>query len=107
MDIIDPKSGALTGYLNEGAVTPEFGWKFKSLGQVASGVGLGRNVRLADIDGDGFDDYILLEAGGAGSVWRNVWNEDTAKISWDRIPLADPRSIGQRPEEIEFYDMNG
>lgn len=41
-------------WLNDGP-DPNFstGWKFKEIGSIASGLGPGKNVRIADIDGDG------------------------------------------------------
>jgi hypothetical protein len=52
--VTDPKTGQLTAYLNEGPAleTPE-GWKWKPIGSIATGLGPGKHVRFADIDGDG------------------------------------------------------
>lgn len=52
---LDPKTGALKAYLNEGEDEglEEYGWKFNSIGEIASGLGPGHRVRIADIDGDG------------------------------------------------------
>jgi hypothetical protein len=52
--VTDPKTGQLTAYLNAGPDpgTPE-GWRWKPIGSIATGLGPGKNVRFADIDGDG------------------------------------------------------
>ncbi|KAK7422803.1 hypothetical protein QQX98_001364 [Neonectria punicea] len=106
--VVDAKTGGLRAYINEGKTDSEYGWRFRPIGKVANGGwGKGANVRLADIDGDGFDDYIYLDAGGATITYRNDWNEDNPIDSWVRMKGADAVGIGQRPEEIEFYDING
>ena len=54
---LDPKTGALKAFLNKGpSTTSKHGWDWLPLGQIADGSGEGfpgRNVRIADIDGDG------------------------------------------------------
>lgn len=60
-----------------------------------------RNVRIADIDGDGLDDYIYLNKTGGAVVYLNEgWR-------FNPTPKADAFGIGQRPEEISFHDING
>lgn len=52
--VLDPITGALSVWLNEGRDSGvASGWKFKEMGQIASGLGPGTRVRMADIDGDG------------------------------------------------------
>ena len=53
--VLDPKSGELTVFLNEGEdrASEPYNWRWKPIGSIASGLGPGRNVRFADIDGDG------------------------------------------------------
>ncbi|KAI9170782.1 hypothetical protein HJFPF1_00255 [Paramyrothecium foliicola] len=106
--VVDPKSGELTAYLNEGpdSSRPE-GWRWKPIGSIASGLGPGANVRFADIDGDGYDDYILLRPNGGTQIYRNVWETQKPPFSWKSMPDADASGIGQRPEEITFVDING
>src|ERR1700744_1939631 len=52
--VLDPKTGALNASLNDGPAenTPEK-WHWSPIGQVASGLGPGKYVHFADIDGDG------------------------------------------------------
>lgn len=51
---LNPKTGALKAYLNDGEDEgSEYGWKFNPIGEIASGLGPGHRVRIADIDGDG------------------------------------------------------
>lgn len=52
--VLDPVTGALSVWLNEGRGSGVASrWKFKEMGQIASGLGSGARVRMADIDGDG------------------------------------------------------
>ncbi|KAK2749084.1 hypothetical protein CKAH01_06581 [Colletotrichum kahawae] len=106
--VLDAKTGELTVYFNEGPdrSRPEE-WRWNPIGSIAKGLGPGRHVRFADIDGDGFDDYIFLHSNGATTIYRNVWATDRPPNSWKAMPDADASGIGQRPEEIAFHDING
>jgi hypothetical protein len=112
--VIDPRTGAMTAYLNMGPDTNmPSGWRFRGVGEVASGLGRGDRVRVADIDGDGFDDYIFLKNNGGTTIYRNIWSPDPANPEvfkgdvWGPMPNADASGIFQRPEEITFHDLNG
>lgn len=51
---LNADTGLLKAYLNDGEdKSSEYGWKFKPIGTIASGLGAGNRVRIADIDGDG------------------------------------------------------
>jgi lysophospholipase L1-like esterase len=61
---VDGKSGAAALYLNTGDFA-----NWNAVGRVASGVGAGKGVRFADIDGDGKADYLWIDnVDGVGSV---------------------------------------
>lgn len=107
--VLDPKTGALKVWLNAGP-DDNFasGWRFDDIGQIASGLGRGDHVRFADIDGDGFDDYIFLKPNGGTVIYRNIWDPRTPRPAvWTPMPEADAPGINQRPEEISFHDVNG
>ncbi|KAJ6439023.1 Lipase 1 [Purpureocillium lavendulum] len=106
--VLNPKSGELTAYLNDGEdrVSEPHNWHWKPIGSIASGLGPGRNVRFADIDGDGRDDYIYLNNKGGTTIYRNVFKRDGAGPHWVPLPQADASGISQRPDEISFYDIN-
>ncbi|XWX00175.1 hypothetical protein V2A60_008195 [Cordyceps javanica] len=109
--VINSTTGALTAYLlvPEGGGESRFGgYLFDPVGQIASGLGPGKNVRIADIDGDGRDDYIYLSETGKTTIYRNMYGPDTGPDNrYSALPRADASGIGQRPEEIGFYDING
>lgn len=50
---LDPKTGELKAYLNLGFDVEKRNWPFRPIGTIASGLGPGHRVRIADIDGDG------------------------------------------------------
>ncbi|KAJ3565378.1 hypothetical protein NPX13_g7525 [Xylaria arbuscula] len=50
---LNPKTGLLKAYLNLGQDPVSYKWSFNPIGTIASGLGPGKRVRIADIDGDG------------------------------------------------------
>ncbi|KAK2029622.1 hypothetical protein LX32DRAFT_616739 [Colletotrichum zoysiae] len=106
--VVDPKSGKLSVWLNEGQSdnSPD-NWKWVEVDVDASGLGPGKNVRIADIDGDGWDDYIMLNKKGGTTIYRNMFMNPSEEHSWKPLPEADAEGISQRPEEISFHDING
>ena len=54
--IVDDTDGAISAYLNNGA---------------ADNAVTGDGVRIADLDGDGIDDYLAVDAKGAVVAYRN------------------------------------
>ncbi|OAA69170.1 lipolytic protein G-D-S-L family [Akanthomyces lecanii RCEF 1005] len=109
--VIHPDTGALTAYLlvpSGGGESRYGGYLYNPIGQIASGLGPGKNVRIADIDGDGRDDYIFLSETGGTTIYRNMYGPDTGPDShYAALPQADASGVGQRPEEISFYDIDG
>lgn len=60
--VVDPKTSELTACLNDGEVESHpYNWQWKPVGSIASGLGPGRNVRFADLDGDGGRCFQKLE----------------------------------------------
>ncbi|KAK7955848.1 carbohydrate esterase family 3 protein [Apiospora aurea] len=108
--VLDPKTGALKAYLNTGP-DPTPGatdtWPWKPIGTIATGLGPGHRVRIADIDGDGRDDYIFLKPNGGTTIYRNVYSPTNDGPKYRALPAADASGIGQSPEEIQFVDING
>nr|UMZ45332.1 hypothetical protein [Paramyrothecium sp.] len=107
---IDPKTGRINAYLNLGEnIDPNDGprWGFKSIGTIASGLGPGKRVRIADIDGDGRDDYILLKDNGGATIYRNTWTPGKDHDNFAPMPDAYTSGVGQSPDEIDFVDIDG
>lgn len=77
-------NGAAILYINQGR-RASGGWGWWNWGEIAAGVGSNReNIRFADFDGDGRDDYVVVdpETGGL-DVWYNRGTEsgDWASVS--------------------------
>ncbi|KAF4990980.1 hypothetical protein FDECE_14187 [Fusarium decemcellulare] len=105
---LDDKTGLLKAYLNDGEdKNSDYGWKFKSIGTIASGLGPGRRVRISDIDGDGRDDYIYLKNNGGTTIYRNIYSPLNTGDKYKPMPDADAAGINQSPDEIDFVDING
>ncbi|MEW1779599.1 FG-GAP-like repeat-containing protein, partial [Streptomyces sp. NPDC086777] len=66
------RTGAVSAWINVGGGdTSPPGWVAQS--QAAAGVGQpGSKIRLADYDGDGFDDYWVLNDDGTVDLWTNA-----------------------------------
>ncbi|KAL9626829.1 MAG: hypothetical protein Q9204_007009, partial [Flavoplaca sp. TL-2023a] len=71
-------------------------------------LGPGKNVRLADMDGDGKADYLILGPRGEASLYLNK-GETTRGWNWvaynDGKPIAT--GIGFDPDHVQFKDING
>ncbi|WP_155355878.1 FG-GAP-like repeat-containing protein [Acrocarpospora macrocephala] len=83
------------------------GWnRFERFGgMIAAGVpgGTREELRFADIDGDGRDDYLMVDPQGRVRAWGNklpsvIWNE------WGEVAAGVP---GGTREELRFADLNG
>ncbi|KAL0929864.1 uncharacterized protein CTRU02_215073 [Colletotrichum truncatum] len=104
---LDPKTGLLKAYLNLGFDVVDRSWPFRPIGTIASGLGPGHRVRIADIDGDGRDDYILLKPNGGTTIYRNIYAPGNDGNKYRAMPDADASGIGQSPDEIDFVDIDG
>ncbi|WP_218011086.1 FG-GAP-like repeat-containing protein [Herbidospora mongoliensis] len=77
-------------------------WTF--LGQVASGSGPRDSIRFADINGDGRDDYLVVDGQGSVQGWLNVGTGDG--VSWASQGLV-ASGVGASRDEVRFADVNG
>ena len=84
--VVDSKTGALKAYLNQRATNDvsQISWGFESVGTIATGLGPGKNVRIADIDGDGVSH-------GIPSTHHPVYGCSVCKLTSDL--LASPHSV--------------
>lgn len=71
---------------------------------------IGDGLRLADLNGDGLDDYLWLEPNAAVHLYING-GKNPDKPEWVWIPFDDFNEIangaGGKREEILFADMDG
>jgi hypothetical protein len=48
---------------------------------------------------------MYLHANGSTAIYRNTYAPETP-TDWAALPEMDAASIGQRPQEIQFYNIN-
>jgi hypothetical protein len=111
------EEGAATLYINQGRRdTGNWGWW--GWGKIATGVGSKReNIRFADMNGDGRDDYMVVdEATGGLKVWYNRgtksgnWGAVSPIVWWNPAPIAS--GVNYLPnwstsDMVTFGDLNG
>ncbi|KAF4334959.1 lipolytic G-D-S-L family [Fusarium beomiforme] len=100
---IDTEEQKLRLYLNAGEDGDST--RFKSGGVVTIGTADPKNIRLADIDGDGFWDCIILFEGGRVEIYRNAIGEGSS--DWYNLGSYEPSGIWRPPAEIQFIDIDG
>ncbi|MFF3416021.1 FG-GAP-like repeat-containing protein [Streptomyces sp. NPDC002698] len=95
-------AGAVRAWLNKGG-TGTAGWT--SAGQIASGVTLaGGQVRFADVNGDKYADYLVVDPNGAVRAWLNKGGTGTA--GWtDAGQIASGVTLAGG--QVRFADVNG
>ncbi|KAL3429083.1 hypothetical protein BDV09DRAFT_180952 [Aspergillus tetrazonus] len=106
-------SGAIDGYLNTGVLNQDSSkrsWQ-KLSGPFAAGVNgvTGSKVRLADIDGDGLADYLVLYDGGAVHAYRNTGNvaDDPNSRNFDDWGVIAEGVSGISGRNVYFADLSG
>ncbi|GAB7043524.1 MULTISPECIES: GDSL-type esterase/lipase family protein [Catenuloplanes] len=68
--VVDPATGAVDAWLNRGGDRDGVpGWAHR--GRIAGGAGSADSVVLADVSGDGRDDYLVVAPNGAVDAWIN------------------------------------
>ncbi len=101
--VLDSETGAMRAWVDRGGVPGN--WNWEPFGLVATGVARAETVHLADIDGDGMDDYLSVDpATGATRGWINKggtpdhWN-------WEPYGLV---ATGVAPgDQVQFADIDG
>ncbi|KAL8758639.1 MAG: hypothetical protein Q9199_001317, partial [Rusavskia elegans] len=110
-NIVDPKSGSIVLYKNGGQKSDgKWSWNLANNGKpIATGLGPGKNVRLADMDGDGKADYVLLGAERGEAVLYLNKGEKPGGWTWtpynDGKPIAT--GIGFIADHVQFKDIDG
>jgi hypothetical protein len=103
--VVDPVTGAVSLWLNGNGQPGNWIWYPK--GEIASGIGAGVGVRLADLDGDGKADYLWVDKNGSVTAYING-GYDAAASKWLWYPQGMIASgVGAAREDVQFADMNG
>ncbi|KAL3454210.1 hypothetical protein BJX65DRAFT_301996 [Aspergillus insuetus] len=109
--VLDDTTGRAEWFENLG---PDQGWGWRSRGEIAAGpkntieTQFGwqfkvKNVRFADLDGDGLDDYVYVNDQGATVMWRFRGLE--APFYEPATLVAD--GVGVLAQQVQFADTNG
>jgi lysophospholipase L1-like esterase len=98
-------NGAVRAWLNTPGDAGVPSWS--SLGQIASGVGApGAQVRFADIDADGRDDYLVVADNGAVRAWLNTPG-DAGVPSWSSLGQIAAGIEGGSRDMLRLADFSG
>ncbi|MDI1459817.1 VCBS repeat-containing protein [Catellatospora sp. KI3] len=99
--IVNPTTGGITAYINNGG-DGRGGWT--SWGVVATGEAPGSQIQLADFNGDGKTDYLIVNpTTGAVTAWIN--NGGNNRGGWSGYGQV---AAGLAPgSQVRFADFNG
>nr|WP_062339199.1 FG-GAP-like repeat-containing protein [Herbidospora sakaeratensis] len=93
-------AGEVAAWLNDRWGRPD-PWDYQ--GQIASTDAPRQEVRFADLNGDGRDDYLLVKDNGRVQAWLNVREGDG--VGWNY--RGDVASGSGPRDHIRFADLNG
>ncbi|RBQ18615.1 hypothetical protein DP939_19190 [Spongiactinospora rosea] len=102
---VDMKTGAVQAWLNRDQ-DGKPGWHPR--GQIASGTSPGQDefIRFADIDGDGRDDYLLVNSdNGSVKAWLNKGGDVDGRPGWE--PRGQIASGTPGKGRLVFADVDG
>ena len=103
--IVDAKTGSLTVWKNGGPKTDGWIWYPPPNGPIASGLGAGRGVVLADLNGDKKADYLWVDTNGAVTAYMNGGPKTGG---WNWAPYGNIASgVGAARADVRFADLNG
>ncbi|KAL8880291.1 MAG: hypothetical protein Q9198_002274 [Flavoplaca austrocitrina] len=110
-NIVDPKSGSIIHYKNGGQQPDgKWSWNLSNNGRpIATGLGPGRNVRLADMDGDGKADYLLLGTERGDAILYLNKGEKPGGWNWVAYNNGKPiaTGIGFSADNVQLKDIDG
>jgi hypothetical protein len=101
--VVDPSSGSVTAWLNNGGDQGGGGWIY--LGRVAAGAAPGDSVRFADLNGDDHADYLVVDRDtGAVTAWLNNGMDLPGGGGWVAQGTV---ALGAAPaRNVVFADIN-
>ncbi|MEV7087585.1 FG-GAP-like repeat-containing protein [Streptomyces sp. NPDC093085] len=99
-------SGAADAWLNQD-VFAEGRSAWKKLGEIAEGTGNpGSKVRLADLDGDGADDYLVVHSDGSAEAWLNEGVAKKLGKGWKSIGKIAAGTGMEGSVTVQFADAD-
>ncbi|MGW2253258.1 FG-GAP-like repeat-containing protein [Kitasatospora sp. NPDC001660] len=104
--VVIEDDGSVNVWLNHGG-DPAGGNGWQALGRVATGLTTDRSrVRLADFDGDGKADYILINPDGSVHVWLDKGGDVSGPSGWQDIGIV-ATGLTTDPDQVRFADFDG
>ncbi|MDT0448709.1 GDSL-type esterase/lipase family protein [Streptomyces hesseae] len=99
--VVVERDGTVRAWRNRGGGRDEW----DDLGRIATGVpgASGRDVRFADIDGDGKADYLVVGADGSLRAWRN---DGGGRDAWTALGLI-ATGTGVPGADVRLADLDG
>lgn len=101
--------GAVKAYLNTKNILTDGARNWQNAITISPGVGEpGSKVRFADLNGDGYDDFLILYEGGAVKCWlnnKNVPPKDGERI-WGEGEIV-ATGVGEAGRKVRFADLTG
>ncbi|MFD6153040.1 FG-GAP-like repeat-containing protein [Streptomyces sp. NPDC060243] len=100
------EDGSVEAWLNNDvAVGGGKGWQ--SIGVIAEGTGdSGDQVRFADLDGDAYDDYLVVHDNGSVEAWLNNDVAVKGKSAWKKLgEMAE--GTGNPGSKVRLADLDG
>ncbi|KAH6959267.1 hypothetical protein DER45DRAFT_594703 [Fusarium avenaceum] len=99
---VDAK-GRARAWINKGS-------SFDPIGEIAPGLDedlSSARIEFADINGDSYDDYIVIYGGGAVKAYLNTQNILTSgSRNWENAITISP-GVGEPGSKVRFADLNG
>jgi hypothetical protein len=93
---------------NAGALPGPHGWDWHPKGRHADGTGFGDWVRFADMDGDGRDDYLVVDpVQGSVRMWRNMGPDGKGSWAWTEIGQIATGTEPGLNRQVAFGDLDG
>ncbi|MEU1439266.1 FG-GAP-like repeat-containing protein [Streptomyces sp. NPDC005786] len=100
--------GSVQAWINGGPKPGGADWYWTPQGTIAGGVGApGRNVRFADLDGDGRADYLQINADGSVQAWING-GPNPGGGDWYWAPQGTiAAGVNAAGRNVRFADLTG
>ncbi|MFJ8751655.1 GDSL-type esterase/lipase family protein [Streptomyces sp. NPDC102441] len=100
------EDGSVQAFLNNDVpVNGNQGWQ--SIGVIAAGTGdEGDQVRFADIDGDAYDDYLVVHDNGSLEAWVNNDVAVKGKSAWKKLGQV-AEGTGNPGSKVRLADLDG
>ncbi|MCM2388359.1 phosphatidylinositol-specific phospholipase C domain-containing protein [Streptomyces albipurpureus] len=103
--VVEP-TGAVRAFVNLGG-DGRGGWTDKGLIASGSAAWTGEQVRFADVGGDAYADYLVVDGNGATRAFLNTTNVTTNVIKWTDQGTIASGSAAWTGEQVRFADVGG